>query len=250
MSTSPPPTLSLHSCPDDCARPLSARRGAPPSLTPTRMSSHRPDGETLDGGGVGFHRGAGHIPSYHRMGIRQARGSWSVQTHLGSQTRSSFTSHHTLLFLMCDFGRSPGAVSQQGHPHACGHRELPPLALSSLPRLGLQATCPWTPGCRKSPARTHVSSARLCKRRAQQGAPEAHPLSSGSRWGILEHLPQCLLGLRFPRSPCSCPVSSCSRPAQALGHCPPRLSCRLHGAPRVQSAGVNTDGPGDRVASL
>lgn len=73
------------------------------------------------GAAVGFHRGAGHVPSYHRMGIHQAAGSWSVQTHLGSQTRFSFASHHTLLFLISViWARVPGMSHNGAIPMAVG----------------------------------------------------------------------------------------------------------------------------------
>lgn len=80
MSTSPPPTLSLHSCSGGFCKAIVYQRGAPPQpQPPALMPSHRPEGETLEGA-VGFHRGAGQTaqPSTGQAFARQH--SWSVQT--------------------------------------------------------------------------------------------------------------------------------------------------------------------------
>ena len=162
-------------------------------------------------------------------GIRRAAGSWSVQTHLGSQTRFSCTSHHFLLFLisvtLAKVLRTwySGAIPMAVGTESCLHQ----------PRI--LGTCPWIPGCRKSPANKHVSLARPCKLRAQQRVPEARPSLFGV---LLLHLRTSAAVSPGPERPALTTHLPARRPApaapaQVLGRCPIRVSSRLRRALRI-----------------
>lgn len=75
----------------------------------------------------------------------------SAETCLGSQARFSSTSHHNLLFLISVMlPESWGHLSVDPSPQLWAQKLLYAQALSALPRLGSQDTCPGAPGCKVS----------------------------------------------------------------------------------------------------
>lgn len=179
--------------------------------------------------------GLGKQPNLAQDGIRQARLLVSADQILGSEARFSFTSYHGLLSLISDFGWSPGAVSQGVVPMAVGtesclHR---PEFLAQLGVTGYLPLDSWLQKvsceyacilCKAMQAESPSGSSRgpslpprvvLCHPRTSAAASPGREIPA-----LTTHLPA--------HGPAP------AAPAQALVHCPIRVSCRLHGAPRMQ----------------